>query len=160
MGAARSSKSALPARTKACCTVSFRPAAETPPYGTTTGGGKAGHGTIFSLTTSGKEKVLYSFLGAPDAAVPYGGLIAVNGTLYGATTQGGTGYPAVGFGTVYSISTSGKNERVLHSFAGGPDGSVPYGNLIDMDTTLYGTTYLGGTSSCEDGCGTVFALKL
>jgi uncharacterized repeat protein (TIGR03803 family) len=128
-------------------------------YGTTTGGGKAGKGTVFSITTSGKERVLYSFLGTPDAAVPYGGLIAVNGTLYGVTTQGGTGYPPFGAGTIYSITTSGKNERVLHSFAGSPDGSVPYGSLIDVDATLYGTTYLGGNPSCEGGCGTVFALK-
>ncbi|HEY1883573.1 MAG TPA: choice-of-anchor tandem repeat GloVer-containing protein [Candidatus Cybelea sp.] len=129
-------------------------------YGTTTGGGKAGHGTVFSITTSGEEKVLYSFLGTPDAAVPYGGLIAVNSTLYGVTTQGGTGYPPFGAGTVYSISTNGKKERVLHSFADSPDGAVPYGSLIDLDATLYGTTYLGGNPSCEGGCGTVFSLNL
>lgn len=103
--------------------------------------------------------MLYSFLGTPDAALPYGGLIAVNGILYGATTQGGMGYPPFGFGTVYSISTSGKNERVLHSFTGGSDASVPYGSLIDVDATLYGTTYLGGSPSCEGGCETVFTLK-
>ncbi len=128
-------------------------------YGTTTGGGTAGHGTVFSITTSGKEQVLYSFLGAPDAAAPYGGLIAVNGTLYGVTTQGGTAYPPHGAGAVYSMSTSGANERLLHSFADSPDGAVPYGSLIDVDATLYGTTYLGGNPSCEGGCGTVFALK-
>jgi uncharacterized repeat protein (TIGR03803 family) len=129
-------------------------------YGTTTGGGKDGRGTVFSITTSGKEKVLYSFLGTPDASVPYGGLTAVNGILYGVTTQGGAGYPPFGAGTVYSISTNGRNERVLHSFADSPDGAVPYGSLIDLHGTLYGTTYLGGNPLCLGGCGTVFALKL
>ena len=128
-------------------------------YGTTTGGGTDKHGTVFSITTSGEERVLHSFLGSPDGAVPYGGVIAVNGMLYGVTTEGGSNYSPIGYGTVYSISMTGKNERVLYSFAGKPDAEVPYGSLIDVDGTLYGTTYLGGSGPCEFGCGAVFALK-
>ncbi len=38
------------------------------------------------------------------------------------------------------------------------DGSNPSAGLINLKGTLYGTRYSGG-SSCEGGCGTVFALK-
>jgi uncharacterized repeat protein (TIGR03803 family) len=58
-------------------------------YGTTEAGGQTNPsgtgGTVFSMTPSGKEAVLYSFSGAPygDGASPYAGLLDVNGTLYG-----------------------------------------------------------------------------
>ena len=44
---------------------------------------------------------------------------------------------------------------MLHSFAGGSDGAGPYGGLIDMNGTLYGTTEFGGGTH---GHGTVFTL--
>ena len=49
--------------------------------------------------------------------------------------------------------------RVLYSFKGGKDGKSPYGNLIDVKGTLYGTTTGGGSSgsgACD--CGAVFAI--
>lgn len=76
-------------------------------------------------------------------------MINVKGTLYGTTDNGGT----YGFGTVFSISTSG-TEQVLHSFGSGPDGAYPRARLIDVNGTLYGTTTGGGTH----GNGTVYAL--
>lgn len=125
-------------------------------YGTTFGGGGtgcssfAGCGTVFSITTSGTERVLYSFVGDTDGAHPEASLIDVGGTLYGTTYGGGT-YTQ---GTVFSISTSG-TERVLHDFPSGrSDGRWPKASLIDVDGTLYGTTSYGGTH----GHGTVFAL--
>jgi uncharacterized repeat protein (TIGR03803 family) len=57
-------------------------------------------------------------------------------------------------GCVYTISASGA-EKVLYSFGGKPDGSYPIAPLIDVNGTLYGTTFLGGTS--EDG--TVFSIS-
>lgn len=137
-------------------------------YGTTFGGGKGGSGcldhcgTIFSVTTTGKEKVVYSFAGGSDGASPRADLIAVKGTLYGTTYYGGNSgcsVGGVGCGTVYSIAPSGA-ETVLHTFAGGSDGAHPVSGLINVNGTLYGTTY-GGGRSChlrKDGCGTVFAL--
>jgi uncharacterized repeat protein (TIGR03803 family) len=123
-------------------------------YGTTYLGGKAcqrytdgGCGTVFSVTTSGKEKVLHRFRGYPDGGFPHASLINVGGTLYG-TTYGGTG----NCGTVFSITTGGK-EKVLHNF-GGADGCRPAASLIDVGGTLYGTTQHGG----KYGHGTVFAL--
>jgi uncharacterized repeat protein (TIGR03803 family) len=129
-------------------------------YGTTSDGGASDDGTVYSVNSSGTEKVLYSFAGGADGAHPLSGLIDVNGMLYGTTTQGGgTGCNNTGCGTVYSISTSG-TENVLYSFAGGSDGSSPRAPLLDVGGKLYGTTEDGGTADKSDCCGTVFALRL
>ena len=77
-------------------------------YGVTHGGGSHASGTVFSLTTSGREKVLHSFsqaYGGPEES-----LTELNGLLYG-VTGGGT----CNGGTVYSITLSGK-VAVLHNF--------------------------------------------
>jgi uncharacterized repeat protein (TIGR03803 family) len=130
-------------------------------YGTTYHGGTHGSGTVFSITTSGKETVLYSFKGGSgDGASPAAGLLNVNGTLYGTTSNGGSGSCllssyALGCGTVFSITTSGK-ETVLHSFKGGTgDGRYPEAGLINVNGTLYGTTSSGGAN--RDG--TVFNIS-
>ena len=59
-------------------------------YGGDAGCKKAGCGTVYSITTSGSEKVLHSFSGSPDGARPAAPLINVDGTLYGTTKDGGT----------------------------------------------------------------------
>jgi uncharacterized repeat protein (TIGR03803 family) len=126
-------------------------------YGTTTGGGARGLGTVYSISTSGAEKVLYSFKGGSDGSGPSGGLIDANGTLFGATAYGG-GSPCyvngfhVGCGTIYNVTTGGA-EKVLYRFQGPPDGDAPDSALIDVGGTLYGTTYEGGT-----GGGTVYSV--
>jgi uncharacterized repeat protein (TIGR03803 family) len=120
-------------------------------YGTTGGGGASNVGTVFSITPSGKEAVLYSFKGGKtDGGHPWAGLTNVNGTLYGTTRNDG----ALGYGTVFSITLSGK-ETVLHSFARYEDGQYPYADLLEDNGTLYGTTPYGGAL----GYGTVFSLK-
>lgn len=70
-------------------------------YGVTSEGrtGK-GYGTVFKITTSGKETVLYRFQAAPDGYGAHGILTNVRGTLFGTTTYGGAG----GTGTVYKIT--------------------------------------------------------
>jgi uncharacterized repeat protein (TIGR03803 family) len=119
-------------------------------YGTTRDDGANGYGTVFSVTPSGTESVIYSFPGSVYGAWPLAALIVVNGNLYGTATSGGSHED----GTVFSIATSGK-ARVLHSFGGGTgDGEHPDGALIDLGGTLYGTTAGGGAS----GFGTVFSL--
>ncbi|HYL26908.1 MAG TPA: choice-of-anchor tandem repeat GloVer-containing protein, partial [Candidatus Nitrosotalea sp.] len=117
-------------------------------------------GTVFSMTTSGTEAVLYSFQGGNDGANPTGGLLVVNGSLYGTTQNGGTtyGYCYGGCGTVFKVSTSG-DEQVLYRFQGGSDGYFPSGDLTALRGVLYGTTSNGGGSGCGGrGCGTVFRI--
>jgi uncharacterized repeat protein (TIGR03803 family) len=134
-------------------------------YGATVGGGKHGAGTVFSISTSGKEKVLYSFTGGSDGLWPYGTLIDVNGRLYGTTYAGGSGNCLVnsqraGCGTVYSVSFSGVHD-VLYSFAGGSDGAFPHTSLANVNGSLFGITPVGGSGKCHfasspGGCGTIY----
>jgi uncharacterized repeat protein (TIGR03803 family) len=122
-------------------------------YGTTSEGGTSDKGTVYSIDLDGKEKVLHSFGGGSDGDGPYTGLIDVNGTLYGTTFLGGSeSCFGFGCGTVYSISTDGK-EKVLYTFAG-YDGAKPEGSLLEHYGKLYGTTSMGGRYDR----GTVYAL--
>ncbi|MGC9993507.1 MAG: choice-of-anchor tandem repeat GloVer-containing protein [Candidatus Cybelea sp.] len=95
-------------------------------YGTTSDGGNGNVGTVFSITTSGKEIVLHSFGGAGDGANPLAGLLNVDGTLYGTTSGGGADLD----GTVFAITASG-TETVLYSFkADSADGAHPQAGLL------------------------------
>jgi uncharacterized repeat protein (TIGR03803 family) len=115
-------------------------------YGTTYGNPAIGNGTVFSVTPSGTETVLYSFKGGSDGAGPRAGLLEFNGLLYGTTLGGGNGN-----GTVFNVTLAG-TETVVHSFQGGSDGKDPQAALINVHGTLYGTTIYGGAY----GAGTVF----
>jgi uncharacterized repeat protein (TIGR03803 family) len=138
-------------------------------YGTTQVGGSgscsssgpSGCGTVFSITPSGKETVLHSFgTGSGDGEYPIAGLINVNGTLYGTTSSGGAYCSSSGYhcGTVFAITTFGK-ETVLHSFpTGSGDGEQPRAGLINVKGKLYGTTADGGAGCDSYGCGTVFKI--
>lgn len=126
-------------------------------YGTTSGGGPSKEGTVFKLDTTPTETVLYSFTGLADGAGPLAGLVRDKaGNLYGTTNQGGnlSCKAPSGCGVVFKVDPAGV-ETVLHSFTGGADGSVLYGDLVqDKAGNLYGTTSNGGAS----GVGTVFKL--
>jgi len=120
-------------------------------YGATSGGGPSNKGTVYKITPTGSESVVY-FFGAyeSDGSGPSGELIFdKSGNLYGTTIYGG----AYGDGTVFEITSSG-TETVLHSFDNnGADGANPWAGLVlGQKNTLYGTTYSGGT----DNHGTVF----
>jgi uncharacterized repeat protein (TIGR03803 family) len=125
-------------------------------YGTTEYGGSygygsyVGYGTVFSITTGGTESVIHSFGGGSDGASPVAGLVDLNGTLYGTTSTDG----AYGAGTVFSISPTGAQYQVLHSFGSGSDGAQPMADLVVVKGKLYGTTYTGGVY----GDGTVFSI--
>jgi uncharacterized repeat protein (TIGR03803 family) len=124
---------------------------------TSAGGGGAcygGCGTVFELNKSGKETVLYHFLGSPDGNAPFAGLLAAApGKFYGTTYAGGDptcNFFYAGCGTVFEVETSGR-ERIVYHFHPKKQQALPEGGLI-ADTTgnLYGTT--------SDDYGTVFKL--
>jgi len=126
-------------------------------YGTTRLGGAYNAGTVFELAPNGDFRVLYSFAGYPHTYEPFAGLVADDaGNMYGAA-QGGR----YNFGAVFKITPSGK-ESTLYSFKGAADGSGLGGIsklVIDKQGNLYGTTSEGGGSSvCQNGCGTVFKI--
>jgi uncharacterized repeat protein (TIGR03803 family) len=130
-------------------------------YGTTSGGGTYGQGTIYRLTPSESgwtENILYSFSGGTDGANPLAGLTFDGfGGLYGTALNGG-GAPGDG-GTIFQLSPSGGNWilSVLYTFTGVDNGGLqPYGGVIkDSAGNLYGTTGSGGP---YQGDGTVFEL--
>ncbi|HLY03406.1 MAG TPA: choice-of-anchor tandem repeat GloVer-containing protein [Candidatus Cybelea sp.] len=120
-------------------------------YGTTETGGASSQGTVFSVTPSGNEKVLYSFENGGDGNKPEAGLTLLNGTFYGTTFAGG----AHGYGTVYSVTPKGR-EQVLYSFGEGysGDGQNPTASVTALNGRLYGTTSAGG----DENAGTVFSV--
>jgi uncharacterized repeat protein (TIGR03803 family) len=147
-------------------------------YGTTTGGGSEGDGTVFNLRPSPKvcktslcpwtETVLYSFGGGTDGAEPgYGDLVFDQaGNIYGTTIEGGSTNPLGpcgrrGCGTVFELSPSngGWIESVIYAFIGNNGASPLSGVIFDQSGNLYGTTFQGGEGSCNNGtCGTIYEL--
>jgi uncharacterized repeat protein (TIGR03803 family) len=132
-------------------------------YGTTSGYGTKGGGTVFELTppaagqTQWNERELWSFGGAGDGSKPYGGVVMFAGRLYGTTYYGGK----AGVGTIFQITPNATDpEVILYEFCsqgGGlcTDGSSPEASLIvDQYGNLYTTTLGGGAY----GKGTVFEL--
>jgi uncharacterized repeat protein (TIGR03803 family) len=119
-------------------------------YGTTELGGTSEQGTIFKVTKTGAETVLYSFTGGADGAYPRASLVRDSAAnLYGAAAYGGDGG-----GTIFKMGSTG-SFTVLHTFAGAADGANPFGGLaMDAAGNLYGTAETGGTS----GFGTVFKI--
>ncbi len=122
-------------------------------YGTTTAGGTINNGTVFRISPSGAENVIYSFQGGTnDGATPVAGLVqGSDGYLYGTTFSGGVNNS----GTVFRVSLSGA-EEVIHYFLGRADGANPQGGLVwGDDGYFYGTTTHGGSSDN----GTVFKVS-
>jgi uncharacterized repeat protein (TIGR03803 family) len=119
-------------------------------YGTASGGGTTGNGTIFMLDADRKLNVLYTFEGGADGQYPYGELLRDStGNLYGTTANGGVGNYS--YGTVFKFNGE---HTVLHSFTGA-DGAHPNGRLTtDPAGKVFGTAASGGAF----GYGTLFLL--
>jgi len=135
-------------------------------YGTTELGGSEGNfGTVFEVTRTGSETVLYRFNGTPDGEFPQGWPILDDaGNLFGATLSGGKELcwgQGLACGTAFMVRPDG-TETILHYFTGPPDGFWPEAALArGPDGSLYGTTYYGGRTTCPHnapGCGIVFRL--
>jgi len=94
---------------------------------------------IFSVTTSGtgyQQLVTGSTISQSITT-----MILSGSTLYAAVNLGGT----YNSGSLYSISTTGTNGTTMYSFAGQPsDGYSPL-VAISSGSTLYGTTFTGGS---------------
>jgi uncharacterized repeat protein (TIGR03803 family) len=146
-------------------------------YATVSSGGANGLGAVIELSPpvrgAGKtwtEKVLYSFAGGSDGAIPFGDVVFdAAGNIFGTTSIGGKTHigcpPAKGCGTIYELSPAGGgvwNERVIHALTDAfHEGAEPRAGLvIDAAGNLYGTTYEGGDNLfCGGmGCGAVFEL--
>ncbi len=154
-------------------------------YGTTAYGGSAGMGTVFEMLpeqSGWAEKVLYSFQGSTDGAIPISDLLlSSTGALYGSTSQGGMvtvtntktctpSSPCVyqNQGTVFELAASGGGawqETLLYTFTGQTDGGTPESGLnMGSSGALYGTAFWGGNvNACPiggfpQGCGVVYQL--
>jgi uncharacterized repeat protein (TIGR03803 family) len=108
--------------------------------------------------STSSTQVIYSFAGGNDGEYLDTDLVIDSaGNLYGTSVQGGD----FGSGTVFQLSPSGSGwtHTVLYSFTGGADGGEPYkGVTLDSQGNLYGTAVIGGSGSCEGGCGVAFKL--
>ena len=95
-------------------------------YGTTSGGGTNGNGTVFQISSNGALTILYSFTGGNDGASPTAGLVqGSDGNFYGTTEGVGysptdTYFPC----TVFKISTNGAL-TTLYSSEDGNDRVIP-----------------------------------
>jgi uncharacterized repeat protein (TIGR03803 family) len=107
------------------------------------GGGADSQGTLFKVTSSGAQSVVYAFGSqANDGLNPYSLILSADGSFYG-TTFGGAG--SANGGTVYRVSPSG-SEAVLHAFQGytNPnDGIGPLSLVQGGNGNLYGVTSCG-----------------
>ncbi|MEJ0048748.1 MAG: choice-of-anchor tandem repeat GloVer-containing protein [Rhodospirillales bacterium] len=118
-------------------------------YGTTYYGGTGGCisdyadgcGTIFTVTPTGSYKTLFNFHGSSDGEGAVG-LLKVGNEFFGTTALGG----AANAGTIFKVSTTG-HLKTLYTFKGGSDGANPFGTLINVGGTLYGTTEWGGSAT-------------
>jgi uncharacterized repeat protein (TIGR03803 family) len=124
-------------------------------YGTTSGGGANGTGTLFRVQFDGTGFETLHVLPAlvtdstgiarnADGAVPVAGLTyGGNGRYYGVASAGGS----EGNGTAFAYDPANDEFSVLHPFAG-LDGIRPTGELLlGQNGKLYGTTVSGGVTS-------------
>jgi uncharacterized repeat protein (TIGR03803 family) len=121
-----------------------------------------GCGIVFELMPKAgggwTEKTLHYFATSGDGYLPAASLILdTSGNLYG-TTGGGDG-------AVFELTPKPNGswtEKILHYFVNGNEGIIPLSGLIfDGSGNLYGTTFYGGNSGCNDllgTCGTVFEI--
>ena len=138
-----------------------------PAGGSSAVGGASGFGTVFKIGTDGSnEMILHSFLPTGnDGRYPNAALVqSPDGTLYGATSEGGstTAVDGDGYGTVFKINTNGSGYAILHNFnpAVGGDGKYPWPSLvIGNNGAFYGTCAGGGSGTAPNanyGAGVVF----
>jgi hypothetical protein len=136
-------------------------------FGTTSGWGPGGYGTVFEIkkTSTGYSTITLAGFNRSNGAGPVAGLVTDSaGDLFGTTSGGGTSL----YGTVFEIAkattatgyATTPTTLVNFSYANGA-GIYPLGSLItDAAGDLFGTTSGGGiTNGVNDDYGTVFEIK-
>jgi len=121
-------------------------------YGTTTSGGRYGHGTIFKVTTTGKFTVLHHFRYQEGYYPTSRLLVGTDKNLYGTCYYGG----AAAVGSIFCVDRAGQKYKTIHHFAN-LDGRYPSCTLAQdpVSKRLYGTAHQGGANNL----GTVYSLK-
>lgn len=133
-------------------------------FGAAASGGVYQNGLVFQLSrTAGgvwAESPLYNFTGNRDGGEPGGITIGPLGALYG-TSLGGASGRGVVFRLMRSTTGSSWVFTLLYNFSGDSDGHWPQGGLsFDHTGNLFGITMGGGSStSCVNGCGTVYEIS-
>lgn len=118
-------------------------------YGMTTGGGSAGGGTVFRLSTN--STWITKLYDLPPGSTPFGDLVYDSTFLYGATLGGGI-YNA---GIIFKIKPDGTGFTTLLDLNGTTTGKSVLGSLIYSSPYLYGMTRYGGSSNK----GIIFRIK-
>lgn len=124
-------------------------------YGTTYAGGSSAVGTVFKLNTNGTGFTTILSIGFDGGRFPLAGLVLAGATLYGVTYGGPLSPPR--YGTLFKINTNGTGYVKMIDFMPffPTDSQRPWAGLMLSGSTLYGTTYAGGSSNV----GTVFKLN-
>lgn len=122
-------------------------------YGTSTGGGKTGRGTVFRLAKDGSGYQVLAHFGDALGAILVGEVTEdPDHWLYGTTVYGGD----FDQGTVYRVHRDGGVPEILHSFDPlKEEGTLPMTRLVLVGTTLFGTTSQGGVNNK----GTAFRIE-
>jgi uncharacterized repeat protein (TIGR03803 family) len=125
-------------------------------FGTTSGGGAGGYGTVFEIakTSTGYNSTpttLWSF-NYTNGGNPYGLISDAAGDLFGTTQEGGPN----DWGTVFEIAKTSTGYSTLTTLASFnlTNGGNPHGLISDAAGDLFGTTQSGGAN----GYGTVFEI--
>ena len=114
-------------------------------YGTTSGFGANGYGTIFEITPAGTETTLHNFVLTADGGYPQAGLVlATDGNFYGTTYSGGT----KGDGTVFRLATG------LAPFVK----TRPTSGKVAATVNVLGTNLTGATSVMFNGTTATFTV--
>ncbi len=125
-------------------------------YGMTYNGGNYGVGVIFKIKPDGSEFTIIHDFDDDHGSHPEGNLIFYRSKLYGLTHWGGTTNDCpFECGVLFQLNTDGTGYTALVNF-NQTIGSDPKGDLISIDSKLYGMTYQGG----EYLRGTIFKYEI
>jgi len=116
-------------------------------YGSCSGGGTNGAGTVFEFATGGTTITAVSLVDATMGSVPFGEFVQfTNNSLYGTCTDGG----ANGIGSIIRIDASVSPLTItkVYDFQAGTNGNFCAGRLIkSANNLIYGTTNAGGLNN-------------